>query len=110
MPLPMSAGLLTTFTPGAESAAIFSAAVPFSSCDNRACVTYAPSRRRRLSCDERDHGLLEVRFDPRSGFFFNVTLASGKRVFARSPAGLKAIHWHLRKLRRRRSPPPDDHG
>ena len=61
---PMSAGLLTTWTPAAVSAAIFSAAVPLPPGDDRAGVTHAAARRRGLAGDEPDDRLLEVRLDP----------------------------------------------
>src|SRR5262245_5901598 len=42
----------------------------FSSGDNRACMTHSPTLRRRLSADEADDRLLNLRFDIGRSFFF----------------------------------------
>ena len=65
----MSAGLFTTWTPAFESAAIFSAAVPFAAGNDRAGVPHPASGRRGLAGDEADDRLLEVLRDERGGFF-----------------------------------------
>ena len=61
---------MTTFTPAAVSAAIFSAAVPFPARDDRAGMSHPASGRRRLAGDEADDRLLEISPDPRRGVLF----------------------------------------
>ena len=66
----MSAGLFTTVTPAAVSAAIFSAAVPLPPAMIAPGVAHPASGRRRLAGDEADDRLLEVRLDPGGRLFF----------------------------------------
>ena len=85
----MSAGLFTTCTPAAVSAAIFSAAVPLPPGDDRAGVAHAAPGRRGLAGDEADHRLLDVRLDPAAASSSAlppispiITIASVSRVVA----------------------------